>query len=112
MKKHPDTVRLDWLARLQGDGLINDDAGRWAISDGGIQNVPDHDKATDIATTLFIPAKAWHPTIRKAIDAAMKKERDEEREDAENGNWAKVDKSGAKLRRQKQRNETRVSRVL
>lgn len=66
-----DTERLDWLERQPGFALVNDDAGRWAVVSDGMQNVPDNDKAIYIATTFFIKAKDWRPSIRGAIDAAM-----------------------------------------
>lgn len=66
-----DTDRLDWLEKREGFGLISDDAGRWAVSGTGTQNVPDKDVATDIATSFFVEKSEWKPTIREAIDAAM-----------------------------------------
>lgn len=69
-----DTKRLDWLEKQNGCGLISDDAGRWAISTGGFQNVPDSKKRIDIFSTFFVEAKQWRSSIRKAIDYAIRKE--------------------------------------
>lgn len=69
-----DKERLDWLEKNDGAGLISDDAGRWAISTGGSQNVPNPKKAIDIATTFFVEAKEWQPSVRKAIDYAIEHE--------------------------------------
>lgn len=66
-----DTERLDWLATQAGVALVNDDAGRWAISYEGTQNVPDASRAIDIQTTFFITADRWRDDIRTAIDVAM-----------------------------------------
>lgn len=59
-------------------GVINDDAGRWAVSEDGMQNVPDNDVPIDISTTFFVEADQWRPSIREAIRAwldAMAKEK-------------------------------------
>lgn len=70
-----DTVRLNALENAVDEGscpgVINDDAGRWAVSEDGMQNVPDNDIPTDIRTTFFIEATKWKPSIREAIDAWM-----------------------------------------
>ena len=65
-----DTELLSWLEKQSGVALINDDAGRWAVSFDGMQNIPDNDKATFISTSFFIEANQWKPTIREAIEAA------------------------------------------
>ena len=80
MTKHPDTKRLDWLTNQPCAALIPDDAGRWAVVGDGMQNIPDPDKATDISTTFFIAAHDWHNTARQAIDAAIRKERQESKQ--------------------------------
>jgi len=67
-----DTLRLDWLEKQQGCCLVSDDNGHWAFVCSGFQNVPMGKKAQDIASTFFIEKKDWRPTIRKAIDRAMK----------------------------------------
>ena len=68
-----DTERIDWLAKRNGSGLLSDDAGRWAITGDGMQNVPS-DEASDIMTSFFVEAKDWYPSVREAIDAAMQRE--------------------------------------
>jgi hypothetical protein len=68
-----DTELLNWLEQRDGWGLINDDAGRWAVASSGTQNIPDPDKPIDITTTFWIDADEWKPTIREAIEAAIKK---------------------------------------
>jgi len=69
-----DKSRLDWLESVCGSGLISDDAGRWAVSDGGIQNMPNPDSPIDISTVFTVDKKDWRNSIREAIDAAMIKE--------------------------------------
>lgn len=69
-----DKYRLDWLESIDGLGLISDDAGRWAVSDGGMQNVPNLDSPIDISTVFTVEGKDWRKSIREAIDAAMGKE--------------------------------------
>ena len=77
--KHSDTELLDWLQKIEGIGLISDDAGRWAVSTGGIQNMPDTMKAIDIASTFFVEAKDWRKTIRAAIETAIRNDEKENR---------------------------------
>jgi hypothetical protein len=72
--KHTDKERLDWLEKQDGMGLISDDAGRWAVSTGGIQNVPNLKRATRISTVFIVEAKGWQKSIRKAIDYAIEHE--------------------------------------
>ena len=69
-----DKELLDWLEGDYGAGLISDDAGRWVVSEAGMQNVPDSDKAIDISTTFFIEAGDWRSSIREAIKTAMERE--------------------------------------
>ncbi|KKN63753.1 hypothetical protein LCGC14_0498570 [marine sediment metagenome] len=69
-----DKERLDWLEKRDGEALISDDAGRWAISSGGMQNVPNADEAIAISTLFFVEAVDWQPSIREAIDVAIEKE--------------------------------------
>ena len=71
MKRYTDKQRLDWLEKQDGCRLISDDAGRWAISTGGIQNVPNLAKPIDIESLFFVEAKKWQNDIRKAIDYAI-----------------------------------------
>jgi len=66
-----DKERLDWLENACGMGLISDDAGRWAVSDGGMQNCPDTKHPIDISSVFTIEADKWRPSIREAIDVAM-----------------------------------------
>jgi hypothetical protein len=70
-KRITDTERINWLEEQEGWALVSDDAGRWAVTTSGIQNVPDSDKAIDISTTFWIEADKWKDSIRDAIDAAM-----------------------------------------
>jgi hypothetical protein len=72
-----DTERLEWLATLDGHGLISDDQGRWAVSSVGMQNLPDDDKPFDFVGNFFVKADDWRPSIREAIDAAFAKENSE-----------------------------------
>ena len=74
-----DTDRLDWLEKCAyGGGVIGDDNGRWAVPDSGFQNLSDAegnlitDRAIDVQSTFVVEADEWKPTIREAIDAAMK----------------------------------------
>jgi hypothetical protein len=66
-----DTERINWLEEQEGWALVSDDAGRWAVTTSGMQNVPDSDKAIDINTTFWIEADEWKNNIRQAIDFAM-----------------------------------------
>ena len=66
-----DAKRLYWLEGNQFS-LISDDAGRWACTATGIQNVPE-ESPTDIHTTFFIEALEWKDSIREAIDYAKNK---------------------------------------
>lgn len=71
--KITDTERLDWLEK-KGDGLalVHDDIGNWAVGFDGMQNISD--KAPfDLHTSFFILKKDFRPTIRKAIDLAIKR---------------------------------------
>jgi len=69
-----DKELLDWLEKQEGLGLISDDAGRWAVSTGGIQNVPESAFPIDIASTFFVEKEYWKSTIKEAIEEAIKKE--------------------------------------
>jgi hypothetical protein len=68
-----DTERIEWLEKQQGSALVSDDRKHWAVVTSGFQNVPMKTPA-DIQTTFFIEKKDWKKSIRKAIDAAMKRE--------------------------------------
>ena len=72
-----DTERINWMEEQCGCGLISDDAGRWAVSTSGIQNVPSPDEPVYIDTTFFVEANEWKSSIREAIDYAVGVESDE-----------------------------------
>jgi hypothetical protein len=74
--KHTDKERLDWLGKQDGMGLISDDAGRWAVSAGGIQTVPNPKMAIRISSMFLVEAKGWQESIREAIDYAIEHEED------------------------------------
>lgn len=64
-----DKDRLDFMEEhCEGCGLVSDDAGRWAVSGTGTQNVPDDDHAIDIDASFSVLADEWKPSIREAID--------------------------------------------
>lgn len=65
-----DAARLDWLGLQDGCGLVSDDAGHWAVSGSGMQNVPDT-TPIDLATTYIVMADEWKANVREAIDAAI-----------------------------------------
>jgi hypothetical protein len=64
-----DRDRLDWMEQQEGAGLISDDGGRWAVSETGMQNLPE-EEPIDISTSFFIQKDEWKPSVREAIDAA------------------------------------------
>lgn len=53
-----------------GDGcaLISDDAGHWAVSTTGMQQVPIN-PPEDITFYFLVKASEWKPTIREALEA-------------------------------------------
>lgn len=64
-----DTERLDFLEKSSGLNLVNDDAGRWAVSDSGMQPVPPDGGFKDLVDiTCLVDPEYWKPTIREAID--------------------------------------------
>lgn len=65
-----DSERLNWMESQEGIALISDDAGNWAVSGDGMQNVPDS-PPQDISTTFFVERHQWKPSVREAIDAAI-----------------------------------------
>ena len=70
-----DTELLDMLAECDGCALISDDFGNWAVSDAGMQSIPDEPGvASDISTTFFIEAHEWRPSIREALAAIAEEE--------------------------------------
>ena len=67
-----DSAMLDWLEPQQGVNLVSDDAGKWAVSDSGVQECPPEGGfTTPTAITSFVDPEDWKPTIREAIRAAM-----------------------------------------
>jgi len=77
-----DAIRFDWLeAAGNGVGLVHDDNKHWAVCFAGTQPVPG-DAPQNMATTHFVKAEEWQPSVREAIDYAIRKEREEEAEDA------------------------------
>lgn len=74
--KRTDTELLNGLeaAVEQGacPGIINDDDGHWAVTDDGMQNVPNAGgPPIDIQTTFFVKADKWKGTLRAAINAYL-----------------------------------------
>lgn len=73
--KVTDTQRLDYFVASAKRGfsfnIVNDDAGRWAVSDSGMQEVPEKGPI-DMCITHFVEKKQWRRTLRGAIDACMK----------------------------------------
>ena len=71
-----DTDRINWLEKQTRKGacpaLVYDDNGHWALSWTGMQNVVTGKNGKEVWTSFHVPAKDWKPTIRKAIDAAIK----------------------------------------
>ena len=68
-----DTDLLDFLETCDGAALISDDAGNWAVTGDGMQDVPD-DPPQDISTCFFIEKDQWRPSIREAILAYKTRE--------------------------------------
>lgn len=67
-----DTERLDWLGKQYGTNLVNDDVGRWAVSDMGMQEVPPDGGFTEVTGIhSIVGPEQWQPSIREAIDAYM-----------------------------------------
>lgn len=75
MARRTDKERLDWLDAQEGGGLLSDDAGRWAYSGDGSQNViPRRGKGHDFSGEFFVEAKDWRKSVRGAIDAEMRRQ--------------------------------------
>lgn len=68
-----DTDLLDFLESCEGAALVSDDAGHWAVTGDGMQDVPD-DPPQDISTCFFIEKDQWRPSIREAILAYKTRE--------------------------------------
>lgn len=77
MRRHTDKERLDWLEQRCGHGLISDDAGRWAVSTSGVQNMADPNSPIDIVASFFVEKNDWCTTIRKAIEKGIEEEKNE-----------------------------------
>ena len=73
MDMNSDTDLLDFLETCDGAALISDDAGNWAVTGDGMQDVPD-DPPQDISTCFFIEKDQWRPSIREAILAYKTRE--------------------------------------
>lgn len=71
-----DTDRIEWLSRQDGFALFSDDAGHWAISDSGLQDVTD-DPPEDLRITRFVTKAQWRASVRAAIDIAMDEDEQE-----------------------------------
>ena len=74
-----DTERLDWLEKEDGSALLSDDCGHWTVSTEGMQNLP-MDPPDDISTSFYVEKDQWHKSIRDAIDAAIKEQKEYEDE--------------------------------
>lgn len=70
-----DTDLLDFLESCDGAAIISDDAGNWAVSGNGMQDVPD-DPPQDISTCFFIERSEWRGSVREAIDAYWRKQKE------------------------------------
>jgi hypothetical protein len=68
-----DTERLNWLEKQDGSAVINNDAGMWAFASDGFQNIEFESDAFDLESTWLVEKHAFKPTLRKAIDHAIKK---------------------------------------
>ena len=70
-----DTFRLNWLEKQDGAALINDDSGHWAFASDGIQNVnTPENEYYDLASTHLVEKHAFKPSIREAIDHAIRQQ--------------------------------------
>lgn len=49
----------------EGNALISDDQGWWAVATSGFQNLPD--PPGDVETMFFIEKAQWRPSIREAL---------------------------------------------
>ena len=67
-----DTELLNLLELKSSQGscpcLINDDAGHWAVTENGTQNIPI-DAPCDILTTFWIEKNQWKNSVREALEA-------------------------------------------
>ena len=77
MSEWTDSKLLELLSQCDGCALISDDFGNWAVSDGGMQSIPEHPGTpSDISTTFFIEAHEWRPSIREALLTLVDEEND------------------------------------
>ena len=77
-----DTERLDWLEKCGfGGGVISDDAGRWAFPLGGSQPLVGEEPVGGTWYFLLEPGD-WKPSIREAIDHAVKEMKEYEDDNA------------------------------
>lgn len=71
-----DAERIAWFADNEGCNLISDDGGKWAVSTGGFQPVPEDGGFTEsVVITSFVEPEEWMPSVRGAIDAVIDAER-------------------------------------
>ena len=57
--------------------LLNDDAGHWALSFEGYQNVVMGDEPEDVQGSYMVEAEDWKDTIKEAVIHMIDKEDDE-----------------------------------
>ena len=56
-------TKLGWAPNL-----LNDDAGRFAITGEGMQNIPSPDAKIDMQLEFWVTKDHWHDTIREALN--------------------------------------------
>lgn len=69
-KQHELTNLIAWLETQQGMGLISDDMGRWAVSSGGMQNLPppdEFDDPFDFVGYFDVEKGHWRDSILEAL---------------------------------------------
>lgn len=65
---------LMWLEQQEGINLVSDDAGQWACTGNGVQDMPEpHPQSEgftpiDMSITSFVYADEWCDTISEAIE--------------------------------------------
>jgi len=67
-----DTKRFNWLEEQFGGAVINNDNGMWAFASDGFQNIESGNEAFDLESTFLVEKHAFKPTLREAIDHAIK----------------------------------------
>lgn len=76
--KITDTDRLDWLeGKGNGVALIHDDNSHWTVEGTGMQNIIEDGGPFNLSTSYFCKKKNFRPTIRQAIDLAIKRSKKE-----------------------------------